>query len=89
LLARDVMDSTTSTARKKLTLRMSTDDETRLEKLRERRKKRLAKADGFGPPDRMSRTALALHYFRIGMTQAEKAEMVTSDPTPPPDEDRP
>jgi hypothetical protein len=36
----------------------------------------------------MSRTALALHYFRIGMTQAEKAEMVTSDPTPPPDEDR-
>jgi hypothetical protein len=77
------MASTAS--RRKLTLRMSNDDSSRLDALCERRRLRIAQADGVGPPDRLSRTALALHYLRLGMTQAEKAARVTSEPTPSPD----
>jgi hypothetical protein len=63
-----------STASKnKLTLRMSDEDARRLDALREQRKLRLAQADGVGPPDRVSRTSLALHYMRLGMSQAERA----------------
>ncbi len=85
------MASTTSTAsnkKRKLTLRISDEDASRLDALRERRKVRLARADGLGPPDRMSRTALALHYMRLGMSQAEKAAPVASEETPSPDLDK-
>ena len=65
------MASTAST--NKVTLRMSPEDVRRLDALREQRKLRLARVDGLGPPDRVSRAALALHYLRTGMTQAERA----------------
>jgi hypothetical protein len=85
------MASTASTAtrtRKKLTLRMTYEDERRLEERLERRRVRLAQADGLGTPERLSRTALALHYMRRGMTEAENAEVATSDRTPTPNDDK-
>ena len=80
------MASTTSTAstasKKKLTLRTSHEDENRLDALRARRRLRLAQADGHGPPDRVSRSSLALHYLRLGMAQAEAAEPVAPEQAP-------
>lgn len=80
------MASTAS--KKKLTLRMSDEDARRLDALREHRKQRLRQADGLGPPDRVSISALALHYLRLGMSQAEKAAPVTAEPTLSPDPDQ-
>ncbi len=81
------MASTAST-KKKLTLRMTDNDANRLDALRERRKQRIARADGLGPPDRVSRTALALHYMRLGLTQAENAPAAAAEQTPSPDPDK-
>ena len=75
------MASTAST--NKVTLRMSPEDVRRLDALREQRKLRLARVDGLGPPDRVSRAALALHYLRTGMTQAERAAGAAVEVTPP------
>lgn len=77
------MASTAS--KKKLTLRMSEEDARRLDALRDDRKQRLQQADGLGPPDRVSRTALALHYMRLGMSQAEKAIRTAAERVLPPD----
>jgi len=75
--------SNASNDTRKLTLRPSAGDNARLDALRARRRQRVAQADGNGPPDRMSRTALALHYMRLGMTQAEKAEPAAVAPEAP------
>lgn len=80
--------ASTASNKKKLTLRMSNDDASRLDALCERRRLRFAQADGIGPPDRMSRTALALHYMRLGMSQAEKGARVTLEQTASPDPDQ-
>lgn len=68
---------------KKLTLRISRTDAARLDALRERRRRHLALAADLGPTNEVSRSALALHYMRLGMTQAETAAPFASEQTPP------